>query len=73
MITINDFDALLQSIDDRLHTDEDSRGGGFASLPKAVALAPLHLLWLRRLVAAWWSSAAFFSSSWPAVSAGQTS
>nr|WP_161627103.1 hypothetical protein [Pseudomonas sp. P818] len=53
MITINHFDALLRSIDDRLAPDEDSRGDGFASLPKAVALAPLHLLWLRRLVAAW--------------------
>jgi hypothetical protein len=53
MITINHFDALLRSIGDRLLADEDSRGGGFATLTEALALAPLHLLWLRRLVAAW--------------------
>ncbi|WP_167358740.1 hypothetical protein [Ectopseudomonas guguanensis] len=53
MTTINHFNALLRAFGDRLLADEDSRGGGFATLTEALALAPLHLLWLRRLVAAW--------------------
>jgi hypothetical protein len=53
MITINDFDAPLRSFGDRLASDEESRDGGFVRLPKAFVLVPLHLLWLRRLVAAW--------------------
>ncbi|WP_275545127.1 MULTISPECIES: hypothetical protein [unclassified Pseudomonas] len=43
MITINDFDAPLRSIDDRLRPDEDSRAAVVASLPDAVAQA-LHFI-----------------------------
>jgi hypothetical protein len=53
MITIDDFDALISAKDDRLYPDEDFRAVAFVSLTEADALAPLHLLWLRRLVAAW--------------------
>lgn len=53
MITIDSFDEVQAANGGRLHTDEDSRGGGFCISPETVGLAPLHLLWLRRLVAAW--------------------